>query len=188
MVGLGNPGSEFAGTRHNVGEEAAALLALRHGDAALRPMKGQQASVAEVQVAGKRVAVAVPTTYMNDSGVAVRSLVRRFGLEDLGCLIVVHDELDLPPGRLRVKVGGGTAGHNGLRSLEAHLKSTDFLRVRIGVGKPPSAQGGANYVLRRPPKAERELLEVAVAQAADAVEAIASSGPEAAMNQFNGEG
>jgi PTH1 family peptidyl-tRNA hydrolase len=188
VVGLGNPGSEFVGTRHNVGEEVAALLAKRHGNETLRPLKGQRASTAEVRFGDPRVALAVPTTYMNDSGVAVRSLIRRFGIEDLGSLIVVHDELDLAPGRLRVKVGGGTAGHNGLRSLEAHLGSTDFLRVRIGVGKPPNAQAGANYVLRRPPKAERELLEVAVVNAADAVEVIVAEGAETAMNRYNGDG
>lgn len=109
MVGLGNPGKEFVGTRHNVGAEAVALLAERHGGS-LRPMRGQRASVAEVTMGRSRVALAVPTTYMNDSGSAVRPLVRRFGLTDLSQLVVVHDELDLPPGRLKVKIGEAPPG------------------------------------------------------------------------------
>ena len=184
VVGLGNPGSEFAGTRHNVGADAVALLAGRHGGT-LKPMRGQQASVAEVVMGGYRVALAVPTTYMNDSGAAVRPLVRRFGLEDLHQLVVVHDELDLPPGRLKVKVGGGTAGHNGLRSLQAHLHDAGFVRVRIGVGKPPDPARGADHVLRRPTRAERDLLDVTVAQAADAVELMVREGVETAMNRVN---
>ncbi len=99
-----------------------------------------------------KVALAVPTTYMNESGLAVRGLAKRFGIDDPTSIVVVHDELDLPPGTVRVKAGGGLAGHNGLRSLQAHLHSTDFVRVRIGVGKPPSAAQGAAHVLNRPPK------------------------------------
>lgn len=184
MVGLGNPGTEFAGSRHNVGAEVVGLVAARHGGS-LVPMRGQRASVAEVRIAGHRVALAVPTTYMNESGEAVRPLVRRFGLPGLGQLIVVHDELDLPPGRVRVKAGGGTAGHNGLRSLQAHLHGLDFVRVRIGVGKPPDPARGADHVLRRPPRSERALIEVAEAEAADAVELIVTEGVAAAMNRVN---
>ncbi len=125
--------------------------------------------------------LAVPTTFMNESGLAVRSLAKRFGISEPTAIIVVHDELDLPPGTVRIKSGGGLAGHNGLRSIESHLHSTDFLRVRIGVGKPPSAAKGADHVLRRPPKAVKELLAVAVQTAADAVEHIASDGIDAAM-------
>ncbi len=99
---------------------------------------------------------------------------------------MVHDELDLPPGRIRVKAGGGTAGDNGLKSVVASLHTNDFLRVRIGIGKPPGRQSGADYVLRRPSRSDRALLDVAVEQAADAVEVIASDGVEAAMNRFNG--
>jgi peptidyl-tRNA hydrolase, PTH1 family len=188
VVGLANPGAELAGTRHNVGGDTVALLSTRHGAGRLRPEKGQRALVEEVTIAGRRVALAVPTTYMNESGAAVRPLLRRFGIEDPARLVVVHDELDLPPGRLRVKVGGGTAGHNGLRSVQAHLHTPDYLRVRIGIGKPPGRQPGADYVLRRPSRREREELDVSVAQAADAVEAIVADGAEAAMNRYNGAG
>ena len=184
VVGLGNPGEEYARTRHNVSADVVALLAERHG-ARLKVTRGQRASVAEVRIGGARAALAVPTTYMNESGTAVRALVRRFGVEPAD-LVVVHDELDLPPGRLRVKVGGGTAGHNGLKSVQAHLHSADFVRVRIGVGKPPHAGAGADHVLRRPGKAERDLLDVGIAEAADAVELIAAEGAEAAMNRYNG--
>lgn len=142
--------------------------------------------MATVAIGGERVAMAVPTTYMNDSGEAVRPLLRRFGIEDPGRLVVVHDELDLAPGRLRIKVGGGTAGHRGLRSVQAHLHTPDFVRVRIGIGKPPGRQSGADYVLRRPPRAEQDLLAIGLVEAADAIETIVTEGVEAAMNRYNG--
>lgn len=123
---------------------------------------------------------------MNESGAAAQALVRRASIEDLWKLVVVHDELDLPVGVVRVKKGGGTAGHNGLRSIEAHLHSLEFVRVRIGIGKPPGRMPGADYVLRRPPKGEREELDVAIEHAADAVALVLDQGPEAAMNALNG--
>jgi PTH1 family peptidyl-tRNA hydrolase len=123
---------------------------------------------------------------MNDSGQAVGALVRRYRIETPEQIIVVQDELDLPPGELKVKAGGGLAGHNGLRSINQHLKSTDFLRVRIGVGKPPSKEAGAGHVLSKVPKAERELLDIRVTDAADAVESIIADGVDAAMQRFNG--
>jgi PTH1 family peptidyl-tRNA hydrolase len=156
------------------------LLAERHG-ASLRAEKGVQARAAVVTLAGRRVALAVPTTYMNESGSSVRSLATRFGIDEPTSIVIVHDELDLPPGTVRLKAGGGLAGHNGLRSVQSHLHTSDFLRVRIGVGKPPSAAQGASHVLRRPPKAVRELLAASVETAADAVERIVADGMEAAM-------
>jgi len=121
---------------------------------------------------------------MNESGHAVGLLVRRFGIEDPQALVVVHDELDLPPGALQVKSGGGLAGHNGLRSIEAHLHTTDFVRVRVGIGKPRGGSG-ADHVLDRPSPAERARLQEAALRAADAVEAIVTDGIAAAMNRFN---
>jgi peptidyl-tRNA hydrolase, PTH1 family len=180
VVGLGNPGAEFAGSLHNAGADTIELLARRHG-ATLRAEKGVRARAATAQIGGRRIALAVPTTYMNDSGVAVRALAKRFGITEPGAIVVVHDELDLPPGTVRLKVGGGLAGHNGLRSIQSHLHSADFLRVRVGVGKPPSAAEGANHVLAPPSKSVRSLLDVAVETAADSVERIASDGLEAAM-------
>ena len=139
------------------------------------------ARAATVTMDGRRVVLAVPTTYMNESGTAVRALARRFGITDPATIVIVHDELDLPPGTVRLKAGGGLAGHNGLRSIQSHHHSSDFLRVRIGIGKPPSAAQGADHVLRRPPKAVRETLAASVAVAADAVERIAADGIDAAM-------
>jgi len=179
-VGLGNPDDEFDGSLHNAGADAVALLAERHG-ASLRGEKGLAAKVALVTLGDRRVALAVPTTYMNESGQAVRKLASRFGVDDPATIVIVHDELDLPPGTVRLKAGGGLAGHKGLRSVQSHLHSADFLRVRIGVGKPPSAAQGASHVLRRPPRAVRELLAVSISVAADAVERIAADGLEAAM-------
>ncbi|HET9458663.1 MAG TPA: aminoacyl-tRNA hydrolase [Sphingomicrobium sp.] len=183
-VGLGNPGEQYAGTRHNAGADVVALLARRHGG---RLRKGRErALVDEVRVDGRRLALAFPQTYMNESGMAVAPLVRRFGIEDdLTRLVVVHDELDLPVGRIRVKVGGGLAGHNGLKSIKAHLHSDAFCRVRIGIGKPPGRREGVDHVLRAPGKAERELLAVAIEDAADAVETILAEGAAPAMNRFN---
>jgi len=184
VVGLGNPGAEFAGTLHNVGADAVVEVAQRHG-ATFGSEKGLAARTCVLTIAEHRIALALPTTYMNDSGLAVVGLVKRFGIEDPADLVIVHDELDLAPGTVRVKVGGGLAGHNGLRSLESHLHTTDFVRIRIGVGKPPSAAQGANHVLKRPPKAVRELLDGAVVVAADAVETMAVQGVEPAMQATN---
>ena len=186
VVGLANPGGEFEGTRHNVGGDAVRVLSRRWGTGALRPEKGQRAVVEEVRIGGFRVALAVPTAYMNESGAAVRPLMRRYGIEDPERLVIVHDELDLPPGRIRVKLGGGIAGHKGLESVRTHLHTAGFVRVRIGIGKPPGRQSGADHVLRRPGKAERELLDVAVQAAADAVEIVVTEGVEVAMNRCNG--
>ena len=192
IVGLGNPGKEYARTRHNVGEEVVAELARRHGDT----MKGgrDNALVAESRfvvpsAAGpveERVVLAFPLTYMNESGLAVRALCRRYRIDDATHVVIVHDELDLPPSLVRVKAGGGLAGHNGLRSISAHLGTQDFVRVRIGVGKPPSKERGADHVLSRLPTRQRELFEVAVQEAADAVELIVGEGPDAVMRAFNG--
>jgi PTH1 family peptidyl-tRNA hydrolase len=183
-VGLGNPGAEFANTRHNVGADVVAVLAERHGG---RLRSGRERALAdEVRVGGRRLALAFPQTYMNDSGASVAPLVRRFGIEDLAALVVIHDELDLPLGRLKLKFGGGLAGHNGLRSIKAHLHSDAFARVRIGIGKPPGGKDkGVDHVLRRPTKAVRQELDIVVQEAADAVEAILADGLEAAMNRFN---
>jgi PTH1 family peptidyl-tRNA hydrolase len=183
-VGLGNPEEEFGGSRHNLGADVVHVLAARHGGK-LKKTK-ERALADEVRVDGRLLALAFPQTYMNLSGESVARLVRRYGIEDFRRLVIVHDELDLPVARVRVKVGGGIAGHNGLASVRQHLKSTDFVRVRIGVDKPPGRRQGADHVLRRPSKAEREALEVAVEVAADAVEAILLRGPDAAMNEFNG--
>jgi peptidyl-tRNA hydrolase, PTH1 family len=187
VVGLGNPGKEYSRTRHNVGEECVRLLADRH-DAPLKAGR-DNALVGEARFGtgadAERVVLAFPITYMNDSGQAVSGLVRRYKIEEPGKIIVVHDELDLDPGVLKLKAGGGLAGHNGLRSITRHLKTQDYLRVRIGVGKPPHKDRGADHVLNRVPAAQRDLLDSVVAEAADAVEMIVTQGIDAAMRQFH---
>ncbi|HWC10438.1 MAG TPA: aminoacyl-tRNA hydrolase [Acidimicrobiales bacterium] len=183
MVGLGNPGPGYEGTRHNLGADVVALLAERHGTA-LRKGK-ERALVGEARIDGKLVALAFPQTFVNLSGESAVRLVRRYGIDDLSRMVVVHDELDLPSARVKVKEGGGTAGHNGLESIRNHLHSGGFVRVRVGIGKPPGRMEGADYVLRRPSKAEQAELEVAVQEAADAVEVILHEGPSAAMSRFN---
>ncbi len=195
---MGNPGSEFVGTRHNAGAEVAALLADRHGGR-LKTEKGLRSLAGEIRIGGHRVLVAVPQTYMNESGLSVAPLVRRSGIDQpadsagvppgtANRLIVVHDELDLPSGRVKVKSGGGTAGNNGLKSIDSHLHTNDYLRVRVGIGKPPGRQAGADYVLKRPGATERAAILVAVAEAADAVETIITEGVQAAMARTNGAG
>jgi len=206
VVGLGNPGREFEGTRHNVGARAVELAATRRG-AVLKGVRGIPARAVEIAVdrelpapawaAGEallrdgerssvsRLVLAVSQTYMNESGMAVRPLVRRYSPADPEHIVIVHDELDLPPGEVRVKRGGGLAGHNGLRSIRDHLHTVDFVRVRIGIGKPPSADRGAEHVLRRPGAAERVQLEASIARAADAIDILVAKGLEAAMNEIN---
>jgi peptidyl-tRNA hydrolase, PTH1 family len=179
IVGLGNPGPEFEHTRHNVGADCVARLAARHG---IRLAKSKErALVSEIVVAGKRLALAFPQTYMNNSGEAVQLLTRRFGIETGDQLVVVHDELDLEVGRLKLKQGGGMAGHNGLKSITQHVGTTDFARLRIGVGKPPASQAGRDYVLRRPGKAEQEHLDVALERAVDTIEMLVADGVDATM-------
>jgi PTH1 family peptidyl-tRNA hydrolase len=183
-VGLGNPGSRYSKTRHNVGADVVAMLAERRGEH-LRQGK-ELALVAEVRLEGKRLALAFPQTFMNESGRSVARLVRRYNVSDLAKLVVVHDELDLPLGTVRVKAGGGLAGHNGLRSIKAWLRSDEFSRVRIGIGKPPGGKdGGADHVLSAPSRLERGNLDVAVEIAADAVEMILEQGLAAAQSEFN---
>lgn len=144
--------------------------------------------MAEVRTGGRFLVLAFPQTFVNLSGESVARLVRRYGVaDDPARLVVVHDELDLPVGRIKVKESGGTAGHNGLESIRAHLKSGAFTRVRLGIGRPPGRQAGADYVLKRPGKGERMELDVSVEEAADAVMAILTAGVAEAMNRYNGQ-
>ena len=183
IVGLGNPGEQFEGTRHNVGADVVAELADRAG-ARLRKTKAR-ALAAGILLNDKRIVVAFPQTFMNNSGESVRLLVRSFGIQEANHIVIVHDELDLDVGRLRLKEGGGLAGHNGLRSVTQHLGTTEYVRLRIGVGRPPASQSGADYLLRRPSKADRAILDQAVIEAADALELLTEVGVEATMAQVN---
>ena len=184
VVGLGNPGPSYEGTRHNLGADVVTLLSARW-DAPMRRGK-ERALVSEARVDGDLLVLAFPQTFVNLSGESAARLVRRYGISsDLTKLVVVHDEMDLPVGRVKVKEGGGTAGHNGLESLRTHLHSGGFVRVRIGIGRPPGRMDSADYVLRRPSRTEQLELDVAIEQAADAVELILAEGSATAMNRYN---
>lgn len=184
VVGLGNPGAKYEGTRHNVGFDTINELSRRLG-VTLKSAR-DRAIVAEARMGEKRIVLAMPTTYMNESGNAVGPLARRFGIDEATRIIVIHDELDLEPGVVRIKAGGGLAGHYGLQSITEHLRSQDFLRVRIGVGKPPSKELGGKHVLAKLTGEPRRVLDIAVSEAADAVQMIVESGHDTAMQHFNG--
>ena len=182
LVGLGNPGPRYAATRHNLGFLVVDLLATRLG-ARFKAHKGR-ADVLEARLGGTPVVVAKPRSYMNDSGGPVVS-VARFYKVPVERVVVVHDDLDLPYGALRLKRGGGDGGHNGLRSISAAFGSKDYLRVRLGIGRPPGRQDPADFVLREFSGAERKDLAFHVDRSADAVEALLRDGLEAAQNEFN---
>jgi PTH1 family peptidyl-tRNA hydrolase len=179
IVGIGNPGPSYARTKHNVGSELVERLATDMG-AELKRTRHQM-RVADGSLEGSPVVLGVPTTYMNESGRPVARLVRKEGIRP-DHLIVVQDELDLPPGVVKLKVGGGTAGHNGLRSIEAALRSRDFVRVRIGVGKPPSKEEGADHVLSRFTPDEREAVAAASDRALEGIRVLVRDGVDAAQN------
>jgi PTH1 family peptidyl-tRNA hydrolase len=182
VVGLGNPGPQYAATRHNAGARVVELLAERAGGAWKRHKSG--CLVADVVLAGRRVALARPTSYMNESGGPVGRLLRWYKVAPAH-LVVAHDEIDIPFGDVRIKVGGGTAGHNGLGSLVAHLGTKDFVRVRVGVGRPRGRADAAGHVLDGFSAAERKELPDLLARAADAAERVVEAGPERAMNEIN---
>jgi peptidyl-tRNA hydrolase, PTH1 family len=181
VVGLGNPGREYANTRHNVGRMVVDELARRHGANWRSKFNGH---LAEIRVDGHRVALLKPETYMNESGRSVGAAARFYKLEP-DALLVVHDEGDFDLGRLQARKGGGLAGHNGLRSIAQHLKSQDFLRLRVGVGRPERGDPRplADYVLANfEPQQDPEAI---VARAADAVETLDAEGLERAQARFN---
>jgi PTH1 family peptidyl-tRNA hydrolase len=181
VAGLGNPGREYASTRHNVGFMVGDELARRHGGSFRSKFSGD---LSELRLDGARVAVLKPQTYMNESGRSVGAAVRFFKLEPEG-LLVVHDEADLEPGRLQVRAGGGLAGHNGLRSVAQHLRTQEFLRLRVGVGRPERGDPRpvADFVLS--PFAPETDVDRLVARATDAVETVVRDGLEEAQRRFN---
>lgn len=178
VVGLGNPGKEYVHTRHNVGFEVIDILSHRLGVSLSKETPSSLGATSNIS--GHKILIAKPTTYMNDSGIAVGEIARRYKLEPQN-IIVVHDELDLEDGVVKIKVGGGLAGHNGLRSMKQHLKSDAFIRVRIGVGKPTHKTQGASHVLKPMSKKELEIMDIGCERAADAVELIIEKSVDAAM-------
>jgi PTH1 family peptidyl-tRNA hydrolase len=190
VVGLGNPGPRYAGNRHNVGAMVVDELASRHGSARLKAHK-TRASIAEVRLGmlpggapGPRAVLAVPSSFMNESGGPVKALMQFFSV-DTDHLIVVHDELDIPAGEVRLKKGGGEGGHNGLRSVSSALGQKDYLRVRVGIGRPPGRMEVADFVLRDFSVAEGKELPFLVADAADAAEQLVTEGLHAAQQHWH---
>lgn len=184
VVGLGNPGSSYTGNRHNVGAMVVDVLAARM-QARFRSHKaGAQVAEGRLSLGGPRLIAAKPTSFMNLSGKPVAGLARFFTI-DPSSLIVVHDELDLPFGTLRVKQGGGEGGHNGLRSISAMIGTKDYLRVRFGIGRPPGRMNPADYVLHDFGSEEKKDLGVYLEQAADAAEMLIVDGLTATQNRLH---
>ncbi|RMI34861.1 aminoacyl-tRNA hydrolase [Nocardia stercoris] len=183
VVGLGNPGPEYERTRHNVGFLVADALAERVGGR-FTVHKKSGADLLEARLDGRKVLLAKPRTYMNLSGRPVAALAKFFSIPATE-VIVVHDELDLPFGAVRLKQGGGEGGHNGLRSISSALTTKDYLRVRFGIGRPPGRQDPADFVLKPFAAPERKEVPVIVEQTADAVELLLRVGLEAAQNQLH---
>jgi peptidyl-tRNA hydrolase, PTH1 family len=185
IVGLANPDREFEGSRHNVGGDAVRAVAARRG-ATLSLERRQRCLAATIDAPVGRVTLAIPTTYMNESGASLPPLLTRTSLGSLDHLVVAHDELDFEPGRLQLKLGGGLAGHNGLRSIAGVLKTREFSRLRIGIGKPSHKDQGTSWVLK-PPTGERQReLATTVSAAADALERLIDDGFVGAQQFING--
>ncbi|SMF54481.1 peptidyl-tRNA hydrolase [Alteromonadaceae bacterium Bs31] len=184
IVGLGNPGAEYANTRHNAGQDFVQELARAHGQALANTPK-HFGYTARINVAGKDVRLLVPTTFMNNSGQAVASLANFFKIAPEN-ILVVHDELDLDPGVARLKVGGGHGGHNGLRDIISSLANNkNFGRLRIGIGHPGNAKMVSAYVLKKAPQAEQHLIEDAIRESEKAVPELLAGDWEKAMRELH---
>jgi len=181
IVGLGNPGENYRFTRHNVGFRVVEALAMKH-EVDLR--EKDENIFGSFSLAGHEVFLLFPQTFMNESGRAVAPFVKYRNLA-LDKLLIVSDDLDLPVGRIRLKTSGGSGGHHGLDSIIAHLQSSDFPRMRLGIGKPPSAEEGARHVLASFTPEEKLKIEQAIERARDGVELLILKGAEAAMNELN---
>jgi PTH1 family peptidyl-tRNA hydrolase len=182
LAGLGNPGPQYAGNRHNVGFLVADELAARIGGSFKAHRSG--AELLEGRIAGVRVALAKPRSYMNLSGGPVKAVARFFKVPPSG-LVVVHDELDLDYGVVRLKLDGGENGHNGLRSISSALGTREYYRVRFGIGRPPGRMNAADFVLKDFSATERRELALHVDRCADAVEELLAKGLAAAQNTFH---
>lgn len=182
MVGLGNTGPGYAGNRHNVGQMVTDVLAKRLG-ANFKSHKAN-AAVAEAKLGATKVVIAKPLSYMNTSGGPVANLAKFFGIEPAN-VIVIHDELDIPADAVKIKFGGGHAGHNGLRDIISALNTNDFARVRVGIGRPPGQMETADFVLKNFSSTELKSLPVTLEIAADAAEAIITKGLTAAQQEFH---
>jgi PTH1 family peptidyl-tRNA hydrolase len=184
VVGLGNPGSRYENTRHNVGFDTVDLLAARHG---IRVSKVKhKALVGDGEIGGRRVLLVKPQTYMNLSGESVREVVDWYKVP-MGHILVAYDDIDIALGKIRVRPGGSSGSHNGMKSLIYLLQEDTFPRIRIGIGRPPEGWNLADYVLGRFTPEERKAVDESVGRAADAAETILSANLNEAMNRFNGQ-
>ncbi|ABM15561.1 MULTISPECIES: aminoacyl-tRNA hydrolase [Mycolicibacterium] len=186
VVGLGNPGPQYATTRHNAGFMVVDILADRMGEK-FKVHKKSGAEVATGRLAGRPVVLAKPRVYMNESGRQVGPLAKFYSVAPAD-VVIVHDELDIDFGRIRLKAGGGVAGHNGLRSVASALGGNDFQRVRVGIGRPPGHKSGASFVLENFNSVERKEVPTILEQAADATELLVAQGLEPAQNTVHAWG
>ncbi len=183
IVGLGNPTREYAGTRHNVGYEVVSILADRF-DIATDYIK-HKATCGKGMIEGNKVILAMPQTYMNLSGESVRELADYYKIDVSSELIIVYDDVDLDPGRIRIRKSGSAGGHNGMKNIISHLGTDEFVRVRVGIGEKPRGYDLADYVLGHFSKDEQEKMDMAFIDASNAVVTIMNDGVDEAMNRFN---
>ena len=184
IVGLGNPTPEYEGTRHNVGFEVIDALARKYNIDV--DTKKHRAYIGKGMIEGQKVILAKPQTYMNLSGESVRSLLDYYKVDEEQELLVIYDDISLGVGQIRIRAKGSAGGHNGIKNIIAHLGTQEFPRIKVGVGDKPPRMDLADYVLSRFSKEDREKMEQAFKDAAEAVEVMIAEGPDAAMNQFNG--
>lgn len=183
IVGLGNPGKEYQNTRHNIGFDVIDVIAEQEHISVTE--KKHKALIGKGVIAGQKVILAKPQTYMNLSGESVRSLLDYYKADETEELLVISDDISLPPGQLRIRKKGSAGGHNGLKNIIAHLGHDTFQRIKMGVGEKPKGYDLADYVLGHFDKSDRELMEQAAKEAADAVRMILTEGADAAMNRYN---
>jgi PTH1 family peptidyl-tRNA hydrolase len=181
VAGLGNPGDEHARTRHNAGRMVLDVLS---GDARLKKVRFLPAEATDIRIGGDQVYLVTSTRYMNESGPSYASFAKKHDIEP-DHLVAVHDELEIPAGELMVKLGGGAGGHNGIKSLSRALGTPDYLRVRVGIGRPPGRQDPADFVLQPLGAKAMEAFEVQIHRAADAVVSLIEDGIEATQQRFN---
>jgi len=186
VAGLGNPEADYRATRHNVGADAVRALASRE-DVALARNKRTRSEIAEVRAEGHRIVLAVPSSYMNRSGDPIQATANWFKIP-AERVIVCHDDLDVAVGAIKVKRGGGHAGHNGLKDVDRALGTRDYLRVRIGIGRPPGRMAGRDFVLRRFSPPDRELVDIALQNVGDAIMSLVTDGLEPTQNRFHATG
>lgn len=183
IVGLGNPGKEYQNTRHNIGFDVIDVIAEQEHISVTE--KKHKALIGKGVIAGQKVILAKPQTYMNLSGESVRNLLDYYKADETEELLVISDDISLPPGQLRIRKKGSAGGHNGLKNIIAHLGHDTFQRIKMGVGEKPKGYDLADYVLGHFDKSDRELMEQAAKEAADAVRMILTEGADSAMNRYN---